>query len=75
MLQGGKRCEPWKSLLTVHYMFLERARYKLKALKKIIEHEQLKPVIDSLLPLDQVAQAHRRLAQGGVKGKIVLEVG
>jgi NADPH2:quinone reductase len=55
-------------------MFLQRARYKLKALKQLIEREQLKPVIDSVLPLEQVAQAHQRLAAGGVKGKIVLEV-
>jgi NADPH:quinone reductase-like Zn-dependent oxidoreductase len=31
-------------------------------------------VIDSVMPLAEVAEAHRRLAAGGVKGKIVLAV-
>jgi NADPH2:quinone reductase len=70
----GSMSAAFRKNITVHYMFLERARYKLKALKKLIEREQLNPVVDSVLPLAQVAQAHRRLAQGGVKGKIVLEV-
>lgn len=60
--------------ITVHYLFLIRARYKLDDLRSLIERNQLKPVIDSVLPLTEVAEAHRRLKQGGVKGKIVLKV-
>ncbi|MEJ2708021.1 MAG: zinc-dependent alcohol dehydrogenase family protein [Anaerolineales bacterium] len=70
----GSMSAAFQKNITVHTMFLQRARYKLKALKQLIEREQLKPVIDSVLPLEQVAQAHQRLAAGGVKGKIVLEV-
>lgn len=60
--------------ITAHYLFLIRARYKLDDLRTLIERDQLKPVVDSTLPLTDVAQAHRRLNQGGVKGKIVLKV-
>jgi len=44
------------------------------ALCRLVEREQLQPVIDSVLPLQGVAEAHRRLEEGGVKLKIVLEV-
>jgi len=40
----------------------------------LIERGQLRPAIDSELPLEQVPEAHRRLEQGGVRGKIVLRV-
>jgi NADPH:quinone reductase-like Zn-dependent oxidoreductase len=60
--------------LTVHTVFLQRDRMKLKALRDLIEREQLRPVIDEVRPLTEVADAHRRLAEGGVSGKIVLDV-
>jgi NADPH:quinone reductase-like Zn-dependent oxidoreductase len=55
-------------------MFLERDRYQLDVLRMMLEREQIKPVIDSVLPLGDVAEAHRRLEAGGVKGKLVLRV-
>lgn len=60
--------------LTIHFLFLERARYKLDAIRTLVERGQFKPAIDSVLPLDQVAEAHRRIQRGGLRGKIVLEV-
>jgi NADPH:quinone reductase-like Zn-dependent oxidoreductase len=60
--------------LILHFVFLQRARYKLNALRALVERGQLKPVIDSILPLNEVAQAHERLESGNVKGKIVLQV-
>jgi NADPH:quinone reductase-like Zn-dependent oxidoreductase len=41
---------------------------------RFIEHDQVRPVIDSVMPVSQVAEAHRRLQAGGVKDKIVLTV-
>ena len=58
----------------LRYGFMERARHKLDALSVLVERGQLRPVIDSVLPLDQVADGHRRLQAGGVRGKIVLHV-
>ena len=60
--------------LTVSFLFMERAGYKMEALKTLVERGQLKPVIDSVMPLERVAEAHRRLEAGGVRGKIVLEI-
>jgi NADPH:quinone reductase-like Zn-dependent oxidoreductase len=39
-----------------------------------VDGGRLKPVIDSVFPLDQAAEAHARLEQGEHVGKIVLQV-
>jgi NADPH2:quinone reductase len=39
-----------------------------------IEQGRLKPIIDSVFPLEQAAEAHRRMESGDHVGKIVLEV-
>jgi uncharacterized protein YqgV (UPF0045/DUF77 family) len=62
------------SAVKVNFMFLQRDRYQLDILRMLLEREQIQPVIDSILPLNEVAEAHRRLEAGGVKGKIVLRV-
>ena len=35
----------------------------------------LKPVIGARLPLEQIAEGHRLLEEGGVFGKVVMEIG
>jgi len=62
--------------ITVHFVHLDNPRPKLEALRTIIERGQLKPVVGMTFPLNQVAQAHKKLEQGGegVYGKIVLAV-
>lgn len=62
--------------ITVHFVHLEHPRPKLEALKTLIERGQIEPLVGLTLPLNQVAEAHKKLEQGGVgvHGKIVLEV-
>jgi NADPH:quinone reductase len=60
--------------ITVYFGFMERAKSKLDAIRVLVERQQLRPVIDSVLPLSEVAAGHRRLEAGGVRGKIVLQV-
>jgi NADPH:quinone reductase-like Zn-dependent oxidoreductase len=60
--------------LALQTMFLQRARYKLIELHALVESGKLEPVIDTVMPLNEIAEAHRRLEGGGVKGKIVLEI-
>lgn len=62
--------------ITVHFVHLDRPRPKLEALSTLIERGQIKPVVGMTFPVNQVAQAHRKLEQGGegVHGKIVLQV-
>ncbi len=62
--------------ITVHFVHLDRPRPKLEALSTLIERGQIKPVVGMTFPLNQVAEAHKKLEQGGegVHGKIVLQV-
>lgn len=60
--------------LTIHFANCQRARSTLEALRALVEQDRLKPVVDTVLPLREIAQAHQRLEQGGVQGKIVLQV-
>lgn len=53
---------------------MKRRGYRLDALRQLIERGLVRPVIDTVMPLSQVAKAHERLEAGGVKGKIVLRV-
>jgi NADPH:quinone reductase len=58
----------------VRYGFMDRARHKLDTLSLLVARGQLRPVIDSIMPLAEVAEGHRRLQAGGLRGKIVLHV-
>lgn len=62
--------------ISVHFVHLDNPRPKMEALRTIIERGQIKPVVGMILPLEQVAEAHQKLQQGGegVYGKLVLEV-
>lgn len=60
--------------ITIYFGFMERAKAKLDALRVLAERQQLKPVIDSVIPLEAVAAGHNRLEAGGVRGKIVLQI-
>lgn len=59
---------------TLYTGFMERTRPKIEALASLAARGQVRPVIDSTFPLEQVADAHRRIERGGMKGKIVLRV-
>jgi len=74
-VQGDLNAAIFKNI-TVHFVHLDRTRPKLEALKTLIERSQIKPVVGMTFPLNQVAQAHKKLEQGGegVRGKIVVQV-
>jgi D-arabinose 1-dehydrogenase-like Zn-dependent alcohol dehydrogenase len=38
----------------------------------LIDRGQMRPVVDEVLPLNQVARAHQRLESGHGRGKVVL---
>ena len=60
--------------LTLHAVMMKRNRRQLIQLRELIERGQLRPIVDQVLPLEQVAKAHTRLDSGHGRGKIVLSV-
>ena len=60
--------------LTLHAVMMKRNRRQLVQLRELIERGQLRPIIDQVLPLEQVAKAHTRLDSGHGRGKMVLSV-
>ena len=51
-----------------------RERARLDEMTRLIDRGQMRPVVDEVLPLNQVARAHRRLESGHGRGKVVLRV-
>lgn len=59
---------------SVEMLFLERDRRPLDALRRLVEQGQLEPVVDSVLPLTEVAKAHEMVEGSGLTGKVVLDI-
>jgi NADPH2:quinone reductase len=59
---------------TFNGVFLLRERARLDEMTRLIERRQMRPLVDEVLPLDQVAKAHERLESGHGRGKVVLRV-
>jgi NADPH2:quinone reductase len=59
---------------TLHGVFLTREGARLRELAALVDQGKLSPVVDAVLPLEQVADAHRRLDSGHGRGKVVLDV-
>jgi NADPH2:quinone reductase len=59
---------------TIYGVFLTRERKRLDEMTRLIERGQVRPVIDEVLPLNEVAKAHERLESGHGRGKVVLRV-
>lgn len=43
-------------------------------LADLADHGMIRPVVDTIVPLDRIADAHRRLEAGGVHGKLVVSI-
>jgi NADPH:quinone reductase len=61
--------------LTVHGVFLLRERRRLEELTALIERKQVRPLVERVMPLEKLAEAHRQLDSGHGRGKLVLTVG
>ncbi len=58
----------------LHFVFTSPDPARLATIATLVERGQLRPVISAELPLQEAAEAHRRIERGGVRGKIVLRV-
>ncbi|QSQ21349.1 zinc-dependent alcohol dehydrogenase family protein [Pyxidicoccus parkwayensis] len=61
--------------LTLHGVFLTRERRRLEEMSALLERKQMKPLVERVLPLEKVGEAHRVLDSGHGRGKVVLTVG
>ncbi|HEX2734658.1 MAG TPA: zinc-binding dehydrogenase [Polyangiaceae bacterium] len=59
---------------SLYFGFMERTGPKIKALSVLAARGQVRPLIDSVMPLEAVADAHRKIEAGGMRGKIVLRI-
>jgi NADPH:quinone reductase-like Zn-dependent oxidoreductase len=46
----------------------------LEKINALIEAGKIRPVVEKVFPLDQIAEAHRLSEQGHVRGKLVVSV-
>ncbi len=64
----------YRKNLTLHGILLTRERHRLLEMTPLLERRLVKPLVDEVLPLAEVREAHRRLDSGHGRGKVVLEV-
>jgi NADPH:quinone reductase-like Zn-dependent oxidoreductase len=60
----------WKQLQVIGTTMASRREFE--DLLRVVFAGRLKPIVDSVLPLDEARQAHERLEAGGQLGKVVL---
>lgn len=59
---------------TLYFGFMERTPAKIQALATLATRGQVRPVIDSTFPLERIADAHRKIEGGAMRGKIVITI-
>ncbi|QJB37458.1 zinc-binding dehydrogenase [Chitinophaga oryzae] len=68
----------WERNATYHFVFTRQSREELHPITSLIETGQVKPVIDSVYPIDDAQSAHRRIEDAKrdrpLLGKIVLSL-
>ncbi|MFL5344516.1 MAG: zinc-dependent alcohol dehydrogenase family protein [Hyalangium sp.] len=60
--------------IALHGVFLTRERRRLEELTPLLERKLVRPLVEQVLPLEKVADAHRQLDSGHGRGKVVLSV-
>jgi NADPH:quinone reductase len=60
--------------ITLYGVFLARERKRLDEMRPLFEGGTVRPLVEDVLPLEQVGKAHERLDTGHGRGKIVLRV-
>jgi NADPH:quinone reductase-like Zn-dependent oxidoreductase len=64
--------EAWNRNAELHFVFTPPRRASLDRLRVLVEKGAVRPLVDSVLPLEQAPTALARLEAGGVRGKIAL---
>lgn len=64
----------YQNNITLYGVFLARERKRLDEMRPLFEGGMVRPLVEEVLPLEQVGKAHERLDTGHGRGKIVLRV-
>jgi NADPH2:quinone reductase len=64
----------WGAGKRVKYAISQNTREGLELLVSLIESGVLKPVIDHVYPMEQIAQAHRRVEERHKRGSVVVTI-
>ena len=59
---------------TLHGVLLMRERARLDEMSHMLDRGQMRPLVDEVLDLGQIGEAHERLDSGHGRGKVVLRV-
>ncbi|WP_331160492.1 NADP-dependent oxidoreductase [Rheinheimera pacifica] len=63
-----------KRQVSYSFLFIRPDGAQLSDISKLLEAEQIKPVIDKVFPFEQAKDALDYLAQGRAKGKVVIKI-
>lgn len=63
-----------KRQVSYSFLFVRPDGNQLSDISKLLEAEQIKPVIDKVFPFEQAKDALAYLAQGRAKGKVVIKI-
>ncbi|WP_426482319.1 zinc-binding dehydrogenase [Chryseobacterium sp. R2ACT005] len=78
IVQPQNLIHAWEKNATYHFVFTRQSRDELHHITQLIETGQVKPVIDSIYPIEEVQKAHQRMEDSKrnkpLLGKIVLSL-
>jgi NADPH:quinone reductase-like Zn-dependent oxidoreductase len=66
--------QAYRKNVDIHLISTTRSGSRMEKIARLVENSQVKPVIDSIYPIEKTAEAHWRLESGGVRGKLVLSL-
>ena len=68
--EAKKKAKP----VNLHWSIYRPSTSGLKEIRRMVESNTVKPIIDSIYPLKQLKEAHERVATSHAQGKVVVEV-
>lgn len=64
----------WHGRHRTHMVLAWYTRKTLEGLAKLVSNGSVVPIIDSVLPMEQIVAAHRKAEKGGLNGKIIITI-
>jgi len=71
---GRLQLERLRRTRTLRIFFGDPDRGLVDEVTRLVDAGALRPVLDTVVPLDEIVAAHARLERGGVRGKVVVKV-